>query len=74
MASLKLMQMKLKNITASIHENKTSLDEQILNFTDTAKAYGQSKSDEDLGVMLKSIQKLGKIVDILGKSVSRLKS
>jgi signal transduction histidine kinase len=74
MASLHLMQMKLKNITSSIHENTSSLDEQIQIFTSTAKTYAQSKTDEDLHTMLKSIQKLWKIADILGKSVSRFKS
>jgi len=74
MASLKLMQMKLKNITSAIQENTSSLDEQIQNFTATAKTYAQSKSEEDLNVMLKSIQKLWKIADILGKSVARFKS
>jgi methyl-accepting chemotaxis protein len=74
MASLHLMQMKLKNITSSIHENTSSLDEQIQIFTSTAKTYAQSKSDEDLNIMLKSIQRLWKIADILGKSVSRFKS
>ena len=74
MASLKLMQMKLKNITSAIHENTSSLDEQIQIFTSTAKTYAQSKTDEDLNVMLKSIQKLWKIAEILEKSVSRFKS
>ena len=74
MASLKLMQMKLKNITSAIQENTTSLDEQIQTFTATAKTYAQSKSEEDLNVMLKSIQKLWKIADILGKSAARFKS
>ncbi len=74
MASLKLMQMKLKNITSAIQDNTTSLDDQIQNFTATAKTYAQSKSEDDLNVMLKSIQKLWKIADILGKSVSRFKS
>lgn len=74
MASLKLMQMKLKNITSAIQENTTSLDEQIQIFTATAKTYAQSKADEDLNIMLRSIQKLWKIADILGKSVSRFKS
>jgi methyl-accepting chemotaxis protein len=74
MASLKLMQMKLKNITSAIHENTSSLDEQIQIFTSTAKTYAQSKADEDLNIMLKSIQRLWKIADILEKSVSRFKS
>ena len=74
MASLKLMQMKLKNITAAIHENTSSLDEQIQTFTAAAKTYAQSKLEEDLNNMLRSIQKLWKLADILGKSVSRFKS
>jgi methyl-accepting chemotaxis protein len=74
MASLKLMQMKLKNITAAIQENTSSLDEQIQTFTAAAKTYAQSKLEEDLNIMLRSIQKLWKLADILGKSVSRFKS
>jgi signal transduction histidine kinase len=74
MASLKLMQMKLKNITSAIQENTASLDQQIQIFTETTKTYSQTKTDEDLHKMLGSIQKLWKIADILGKSVSRFKS
>lgn len=74
MASLKLMQMKLKNITSSIQENTNSLDEQIKIFTASSQAYGQSKAEDDLSNMLRSIQKLWKIADILQKSVSRFKS
>jgi len=74
MASLKLMQMKLKNITSAIQENTASLDEQIQVFTATTKTYAQSKSDADLSNMFSSIQKLLKIANVLGKSVSRFKS
>ena len=74
MASLKLMQMKLKNTTSAIQENTASLDEQIQVFTATTKTYAQSKSDEDLSNMFRSIQKLLKIANVLGKSVSRFKS
>jgi signal transduction histidine kinase len=74
MASLKLMQMKLKNITAAIQENTATLDQQIQIFTETTKTYSQTKTDEDLHKMLGSTQKLWKIADILGKSVSRFKS
>jgi signal transduction histidine kinase len=73
MASLKMMQMKLKNITSAIHGSTSSLDEQIQAFSDFAKTYAQSKLEEDMNVMLQSIQKLWKTVDILVKSVSRLK-
>jgi signal transduction histidine kinase len=74
MASLKLMQMKLKNITSAIHENSSSLNDQIQVFTSTAKTFAQSKTEDDLNIMLKSIQKLWKIAEILEKSVSRFKS
>lgn len=74
MASLRLMQMKLKNITSAIHENTSSLDEQLQIFSDFAKTYTQSKLEEDKHQMLRSIQKLWNTVDILVKSVSRLKS
>jgi methyl-accepting chemotaxis protein len=74
MASLRLMQMKLKNITSAIHENTSSLDEQLQTFTAFAKTYTQSKLEEDKHQMLRSIQKLWNTVDILVKSVSRLKS
>jgi signal transduction histidine kinase len=74
MASLKLMQMKLKNITAAIYENTSSLDEQIQSFTNSAKTYTQSKLEEDRNKLLQSIQNLWKSADILVKSVSRLKS
>ena len=73
MASLKMMQMKLKNITSAIHGSTSSLDEQIQAFSDFAKTYAQSKLEEDINVILQSIQKLWKTVDILVKSVSRLK-
>jgi methyl-accepting chemotaxis protein len=74
MASLRLMQMKLKNITSAIHENTSSLDEQLQTFTAFAETYTQSKLEEDKHQMLRSIQKLWKTADILVKSVSRLKS
>lgn len=74
MASLKLMQMKLKNITASIQENAATLDGQVKVFDQTAKAYAETKSEETLSDLLRTIKKLGKTAEILGKSVSRFKS
>lgn len=74
MASLKLMQMKLKNITSAIHENTESLDKQVKIFDAATQSYSQSKSDADFDNLLAVVKKLGKIADILGKSVSRFKS
>ena len=73
MASLKLMQMKLTNLTASIQDNAQTLSEQVRNFDGVSKAYGESRSDEDLSSLNRSVKKLGKTADILGKSISRFR-
>jgi methyl-accepting chemotaxis protein len=74
MASLSLMQMKLRNITNAIQENASTLNEQAHDFAVAAKTFGESNAAEDLHSMLRSSQRLWKIADVLGKSVSRLKS
>lgn len=73
MASLKLMQMKLINLTSSIQENALTLSEQVQNFDGVSKSYGESRSDEDLSALNRSVKKLGKTADILGKSISRFR-
>jgi methyl-accepting chemotaxis protein len=74
MASLSLMQMKLRNITNAIQENASTLEGQARDFASAAKRYGESNVAEDLHNMLRSSQKLWKIADVLGKSVSRFKT
>lgn len=74
MASLSLMQMKLRNITNAIQENASTLNEQAHDFAVAAKTFGESNSADDLHSMLRSSQRLWKIADVLSKSVSRLKS
>ena len=73
MASLKLMQMKLINITSAIQENASTLTSQVQNFDGVAKSYAESKSVEDLSDLNRAVKKLGKTADILGKSISRFK-
>lgn len=73
MASLKLMQMKLKNITSSIQDNTASLAEQVQVFEEVAKSYSETKSDDEFNALTRSIKKLGKTADILNKSISRFK-
>ena len=73
MASLKVMQMKLKNITSAIQENSTTLSDQVLNFDQAAKSYAETKSEEEFSDLLRAIRKLGKTADILGKSISRFR-
>lgn len=74
MASLKVMQLKLKNlISSSIQENADSLNEQVRSFDSTAKSYVETKSEEQFGNLLKSIKSIGRTVDVLGKSIARIK-
>ena len=73
MASLKLMQMKLTNLTSSIQENAQTLTDQVQGFEGVAKSYGETKSDENFAALNRSVKKLGKTADILGKSISRFK-
>jgi len=73
MASLKMMQLKLSNLTYSIQENASSLVDQVSNFDSVVKTYLVSKSVDDLISLDRSIKKLGKTVDVLVKSIARFK-
>ncbi|SFN78104.1 Cache domain-containing protein [Formivibrio citricus] len=72
-AFLKVMQMKLKNITSTIQDNSATLNEQVRSFDDAAKSYAETKSEEQLSDLLRAVKKLSRTVEILGKSVSRFK-
>jgi len=73
MASLKVMQMKLINLTSAIQENTQDLSEQIGEFDGVAKKYAETRSEEDLLNLNRSIKKVGKTTEILWKSISRFK-
>jgi methyl-accepting chemotaxis protein len=73
MASLKLMQMKLINLTSSVQDNALALSEQVQKFDEASKSYAESKSDEDLSALNRALKKLGKTADILGKSIARFR-
>ena len=73
MASLKLMQMKLNNISSAIQENAHSINDQVRSFDLMAKNYMQSRSDEHFNYLLEAVRKLERTVDVLGKSTSRIK-
>lgn len=73
MASLKFMQVKLKNLTTAIQGNATTLSSQVQNFDDATKTYAEAKTDEGLAAILRAVKNLGKTADILGKSISRFK-
>lgn len=73
MASLKVMQMKLKNITAAIQDNAAALTEKVQCFEAVATSYSNSRSEEDFTALSREVRKMGKTADILGKSISRFK-
>jgi methyl-accepting chemotaxis protein len=73
MASLKVMQLKLKNLTSAIQGNATTLSDQVSHFDQVTKSYAESKSDDGLAAILRSVRNLGKTADILGKSISRFR-
>lgn len=73
MASLKLMQMKLSNLTSTIQENAATLSDQVQAFDQTAKAHSETNSPETLADLFRSVRKLGKTAGILDKSIARIK-
>ncbi|SFO04865.1 Cache domain-containing protein [Formivibrio citricus] len=73
MASIKLMQMKLKNITTTIQDNSSLLEKQVQNFDEAAKAYVTTKDEDGLANLLKTTKQIEKTANILEKSVSRFK-
>ena len=73
MASLKLMQVKLKNLTTAIQGNASTLSSQVSDFDAATKSYAEEKTDEGLATILRAVKNLGKTADILGKSISRFK-
>lgn len=73
MASLKVMQMKLINLTSAVQENAQNLSEQVGGFDGVVKKYAESRTDEDLFDLNRSIKRIGKTAEVLGKSISRFK-
>jgi methyl-accepting chemotaxis protein len=73
MASLKFMQVKLKNLTTAIQGNASTLSSQVSDFDAATKSYAEEKTDEGLATILRAVKNLGKTADILGKSISRFK-
>ena len=73
MASLKFMQVKLKNLTTAIHGNATTLSSQVNQFDDATNSYAEAKTEEGLAAILRAVKNLGKTAGILEKSIARFK-
>lgn len=73
MASLKLMQMKLTNITTAIKDNTATLADQVGKFDEAAKTYAGSHAEEHLPPLLKAAARIGKTAELLNRSIARFK-
>ena len=73
MASLKVMQMKLTNLTSSIQENAGALTDQVQRFEQTAQVYAKAPTEEHLTDVQQTVKRLGKTAGMLQKSIARLK-
>ena len=73
MASLKQMQLKLNNITSTIQENASALSSQVAQFDRAAKAYVEVKTEDALAELMRTVNRLGRVSDILGKSIARFR-
>ncbi|SFN67297.1 Cache domain-containing protein [Formivibrio citricus] len=73
MSSLKIMQMKLKNISVAIHENADLLEEQVRDFDENVKTYLRTKSDADLDVLQRGLKKVLGFASLFNRSIGRIK-
>ena len=73
MASLKVMQMKLINLTSSIQDNAVALTEQVQSFDQAAQTYAKNPSEEGITELQQVVKRIGKVAGALQKSIARLK-
>lgn len=72
-ASLKVMQMKLKNISVAIHDNADTLETQVRNFDEHVKSYLNSRSDADFDNLQRCLRKVLGLANVFNKSINRIK-
>jgi methyl-accepting chemotaxis protein len=73
MASLNVMQLKLKNIVRAIQENSVALNDQVISFEATAATYAATKDEDKLTELLQIIKKLTRTANFFDKAVTRFK-
>lgn len=73
MSSLKIMQMKLVNLTAAVQENVQDLNKHVSLFDGVSKTYFDTRSDEALFDLNRAVKAIGKTAEILSKSIARFK-
>ena len=73
MSSLKIMQMKLVNLTAAVQENVQDLNKHVSLFDGISKRYFDTRSDEALFDLNRAVKAIGKTAEVLSKSIARFK-
>jgi methyl-accepting chemotaxis protein len=73
MASLKLMQMKLKNLISAVSGAANEVSEQSHKFEATAAAFQKSRDEATVQEMVKQTKGVGRALALLEKSIARFK-
>jgi methyl-accepting chemotaxis protein len=73
MASLKLMQMKLKNLILAVSGAATEVSEQSRKFETTSSAFQRSRDESTAQELLRQTKGVSKTLALLEKSISRFK-
>jgi len=73
MASLKLMQLKLKNIVNAIQGNSAELGEQAKRFEVAATGFMQKRDDTTMRDLIRMLSQITKTVAMLGQAMGRFK-
>jgi methyl-accepting chemotaxis protein len=73
MASLKLMQMKLKNLISAVSGAANEVSEQSHKFEATAAAFQKSRDEATVQEMVKQTKGVGRTLALLEKSIARFK-
>jgi len=73
MASLKIMQLKLKNIVNAIQGNSVELGEQAKRFEVTATGFMQKRDESTMRDLIRMLGQMTKTVAMLGQAMGRFK-
>jgi methyl-accepting chemotaxis protein len=73
MASLKIMQMKLKNLVSAVRGGATEVTDQARKFEIAAGAFQRTRDDNSAAELLRQTRAVGSTLAVLEKSVGRFK-
>jgi uncharacterized alpha-E superfamily protein len=73
MASLKLMQMKLKNLISAVSGAATEVSEQSRKFEATSAAFQRSRDESTLQELQRQTKGVSRTLSLLEKSIGRFK-